>query len=178
MAPASGFPRDAGPGALVQAWIDQAMERTPYENPTAETFHASRVSGAVVWIAAMLGLAVALSGVPGLLKTLLLMSWLAVEPAMHLESPWEAVLELVFSVTAIAAGAALAGRYRVALYLLGLLAGMIAWLLLRKDTGAAEDWPWLALYAAACIACGWMRWRGHLRPIRAPSPMGDPTAAD
>jgi len=154
------------------------MERTPYENPTAETFHASRVSGAVVWIAAMLGLAVALSGVPGLLKTLLLMSWLAVEPAMHLESPWEAVLELVFSVTAIAAGAALAGRYRVAPYLLGLLAGMIAWLLLRKDTGAAEDWPWLVLYAAACIACGWMRWRGHLRPIRAPSPMGDPTAAD
>src|SRR5690606_24556142 len=96
---------------------------TPYENPTAETFHASRVSGAVVWIAAMLGLAVALSGVPGLLKTLLLMSWLAVEPAMHLESSWEAVLELVFSVTAIAAGAALAGRYRVAPYLLGLLAG-------------------------------------------------------
>lgn len=152
------------------------MERTPYENPTAETFHASRVCGAVVWIAAMLGLAVALSGAPGLLKTLLLVSWLVMQPALQLEAPGGVVLELLYSVISIAAGAALAGRYRIAPYLLGLLLGMVAWALVRKNTGVVENWPWLTLYAAACIVCGWMWWRGHLRPIRAPSRRDDPTA--
>ena len=154
------------------------MERTPYENPTAEIIHAPRVPSGVVWLAAMLGLAVALIGVLGLLKILLVMYWLVMDPAIHLEAPGAAVIELVFSGTAITAGAALAGRYRVAPYLLGLFAGMLAWALVRTNGGVAQVWPWLALYAVACIACGWMRWRGYLRPIRAPSAAGDPAAWD
>src|SRR5690606_16689040 len=79
----------------------QAMERTPYENPTAEVIHAPRVPSGVVWLAAMLGLAVALIGVLGLLKILLVMYWLVMDPAIHLEAPGAAVIELVFFGTAI-----------------------------------------------------------------------------
>jgi hypothetical protein len=163
---------------MPHARISQAMERTPYENPTAEVIRAPRVPTGVVWLAAMLGLAVALSGAPGLLRTLVVISWLVMDQGIHLETPGQLVLESVFSVTAIAAGTALAARYRVAPYLLGLFAGMLAWVLVRTNGGMAQDWPWLALYAIACIACGWMRWRGYLRPIRAPSPVDDPAAWD
>lgn len=148
------------------------MEPSPYRSPAAETPRTPRLPRAARWLAAVSGVAVALTGVPGLVQISVLLVWFFFEPAASVY-PGSVLRELGVSLVLIATGAALAGRYRVAPYLLTCLLG---WAVFRNLGNLAPFWPWLALYAVACIVAWWMLGRGHLRALRPASPHGDRTA--
>ena len=145
------------------------MEPSPYQNPTAETPQTPRELRATRWLAAVSGVAVALSGVPGLMQISVVLFWVSFQPAASVSSG-SVLRDLGASLFVIATGTALAVRYRAAPYL---LTGLLAWAVLRNLGDLAPFWPWLALYAVACIIAWWMLGRGHLRAMRVASRRGD-----